>query len=155
MRGGLYQCRPASLSPVMPKFSNHCQSSLGNIPVELHTQHGHGPTAPQILWVFPTLSQCVISPKPRGHRSYLLCLWLSFLHLDSKFPFILQVVFSMSVVLVSLITKFDTAHKKAGRIMWEEFTWLHKCSWTWEGAAFHLPMCIFNRWDEDEKELFN
>lgn len=80
MRGGLYQCRPASLSPVMPKFSNHCQSSLGNIPVELHTQHGHGPTAPQILWVFPTLSQCVISPfqTPRA-QSLLAKLWAEWL----------------------------------------------------------------------------
>lgn len=37
--------------------------------------------------------------------------------------------------------------------MWEEFTWLHKCSWTSEGAALHLPMCLFNSWAAGEKEL--
>lgn len=51
---------------------HHLATSL----VGLHTQCGHGPTANQIVWVFPALSLCVISPfqTPVG-QSLLAKLW--------------------------------------------------------------------------------
>lgn len=62
MRGG---CAVQTSKPVTTNAQvlsslpgHHLAASL----VELHTQHGHGPTAPQILWVFPPLSLSVISP---------------------------------------------------------------------------------------------